>query len=276
MSTEEKKKTNWRKILIGEWNWKRPFKLLFFVYTVLLVIGLFFANIFLFPYPDSSYTDKISGLKVIKSADGTSIATRFWKAKGKEKALILYFHGNAVDIGMLDPMAAILGERGFSMLSMDYRGYGLSGGKPSEKTCYEDAETLYSEALNMGYGAHQIILWGRSLGGGTAVEFATRKQVKGLVLESTFCTAFRVMTHIPILPFDKFNNLAKMQNVEEPLFVFHGENDAIIAPWHTQKLIDAHQGESKRIVIQAAGHNNVWTRPMAGVLDAMETLLLGS
>jgi hypothetical protein len=157
---------------------------------------------------------------------------------------------------------------------MDYRGYGLSTGSPSEANSYDDAEAVLQYAKEqLGYKEDQIIVWGRSLGGGVATELATRHALKGLVLESTFCTAFRTATKLPILPFDQFNNLQKMPSIEEPLFIIHGEKDEIIASWHSQKLLDAHQGKKARFIISSAGHNDVWAKDLSDALAAMKAMM---
>ena len=273
MTCDGEKKIPWRRLLIGEWNWKRPFKLILFVYVVLLVIALFFPKYFLFPYQQSSYAANLSGLVLLKSEDDTTLATRYWKANAEEKGLIVYFHGNAEDLGMLGGVARQLTSQGFSVLSMDYRGYGLSGGSPSEENCYEDAEVLYRYALQLGYREEHIILWGRSLGSGVAVELAKRKKVRALVLESAFCTAFRTATHLPLLPFDQFDNLSKISAIDEPLFVIHGAKDTTIRPWHSEKLFAEHSGRKRRVLLPAVDHNNLWIGQVSAVIQEMEAFV---
>lgn len=264
-----KKKIAWKKIIIGKFDWKRPFKFFGFIYLSLFLTALFFSSYFLFPAPSPSYSKKLSNLEFISSSDETQLATRFWRAP-TEKALVIYFHGNAVDIGMLEPFAENLKTLGLSTLTMDYRSYGLSEGKPSEQACYLDAEALLKQAHDLGYSDDQIILWGRSLGGGVATEIALRHTTRGLVLESSFCTAFRTATTIPILPFDKFNNLAKIDQIETPTFFLHGSNDAVIAAWHTKKLQEAHQGKNQRFVVAGAGHNDLWTKDISDEIAALK------
>ncbi len=265
------KKIPWKKILIGELNWKRPFKLIGFVYLTLLVIALFFSSYFLFPSPPASYSKTLQGLDFIAAKDGTQLATRFWRSP-TEKALVVYFHGNAVDIGMLRPFAEHLNAQGLSVLTMDYRGYGLTEGTPSEQSCYEDAETLLQRANDLGYTTEDIIFWGRSLGGGIATEIAQRHPSKGLILESTFSSAFRTATHIPIFPFDKFHNLSKIKHIHSPCLFLHGNDDKVIPAWHTQKLQENHPGKNKRFLIKGAGHNDLWTKDLSHELIELDKL----
>ena len=193
---------NWRNILIGDITWKRALRSFLFIYGFLVIVGLFFSEKLIFPYNQSSYTEKMPGLTLIEASDGTQIATRYWKSS-HDKFLLLYFHGNAEDLGHLDFIAEKLIRRGFSILAIDYRGYGLSAGTVTEQSTYDDAKLLYDTAIKMGYNSGNIIIWGRSVGSGPAVQLALYKDAHALVLDSPFSSAFRVMTKIPVLPFDR-------------------------------------------------------------------------
>ena len=246
----------WRKIFIGELSWQRFFRSCALLYGIFFVGSCSFSEKLIFPYRGTSYDNTLPGLEMIPSEDGTQIATRYLRARD-EKYLLLHFHGNYEDMGRLDPLYDEFLAHQWSILAMDYRGYGLSEGAPKEKDCYRDAEALYQHALKLGYRPEQIILWGRSVGGGLAVELALHREAHALVLESTFASAFRVATKIPIFPFDRFNNLKKIDSVEEPLFVLHGDQDTIIPAWHTEKLFLKHQGPKERHLIEGAGHNDL-------------------
>lgn len=215
----------------------------------------------IFPYRGSSYSESIPGLNFIAAKDGTRLATRFWEVAdlSQKRPLVLYFHGNAEDLGHLDAVAQRLGQLGFPVLAMDYRGYGLSGGTVSEANCYADAQVLLNEATRLGYQSENLLLWGRSVGSGTAVQVATTGDFYGLVLDSPFVSAFRVATKIPILPFDKFPNLKRMPEITEPFFILHGAQDTLIPPWHSEKLYQAHPGPKKRLLVEGAGHNDLWS-----------------
>ena len=87
--------------------------------------------------------------------------------------------------------------------------------------------------------AKQIILYGRSVGGGPAIDLASRQKVGGLVVESSFVSAFWVLTRIPILPFDKFVNIDKIRKVRSPVLVIHGKADEVVHFWHGEQLFAA-------------------------------------
>jgi len=71
------------------------------------------------------------------------------------------------------------------------------------------------------------------------VDLASRRPLAGLIVESGFVTAFRVMTRLPLLPFDKFRNIDKIGQVRCPVLVMHGEADEIVPLWHGQRLFQA-------------------------------------
>jgi len=271
----ERKSVSWKRLVFGKWSWWRPLRLVMLAYAVLLVIAMFFSERFIFPYNKSSYGEGVRGLVMLRSEDGIQIATRYFKYadEEKEKYLILYFHGNYEDIGHTDEIADVMFTLKASVLAMDYRGYGLSGGKPTEKDTYADAELVYIKALELGYAPERIIIWGRSVGSGVATEMAKRKQVKALVIESGFCSAFRVATKVPIVPFDQFNNLKKIGEIDEMLFTIHGDKDRTIPMWHSQKLHDAHRGKKRRVIVTGATHDDIWLHDMHAVMGDLAVFL---
>ena len=102
----------------------------------------------------------------------------------------------------------------------------------------------------------RIILYGRSLGAWAAVDLAARAVVGGLVLESPFLTAFRVMTRIPLLPFDKFRNVDKIARVRCPVLIMHGEADEVVPVWHGRQLFERAPGPKTFVAIPGAHHND--------------------
>lgn len=264
-----KRKIPWRKILVGEFTWKRLVRSVIFIYGSLVAFAYFFSERIIFPYSDSSYSRGVDGLRILAATDGTQLAARYWAAPEAE-LLVLHFHGNAEDIGDFDEIAEELVARGYSVLTLDYRGYGMSEGTPTEANCYADGESIYAEAQKLGFSGDRIIFWGRSVGSGIATELAVRKKVRALVLESPFMSAFRASTGIAVFPFDKFKNISKIGKIDEPLFILHGDSDEEIAAWHSEKLFDKHQGPKERHVIKGAGHQDVWAHDLEAELDALD------
>jgi len=104
---------------------------------------------------------------------------------------------------------------------------------------------------------NKIIAFGRSVGGGPATDLAARRQVAGLVLESSFTSAFRVLTRIRILPFDRFNNLRKIKKVHCPVLIIQGTLDSVISPSHGKTLFAAANSPKQALWVEGANHNDV-------------------
>ena len=102
----------------------------------------------------------------------------------------------------------------------------------------------------------RIILHGQSLGGAVAADLAARRPVDGLILESTFVSAVRVVTVVP-MPFDPFNTLGKLKSISCPILVIHGRADRIIKFWHGEKLYDNANEPKQFLWVDNAGHNDL-------------------
>jgi len=229
------------------------------VYLGLLVIALFLADRAIFRPQDSSYKDDSSILK-LSTPGGESISAKYYPNR-EAKYTILFSHGNAEDIGHLEPFIEYLRDSGFSVMTYDYRGYGTSQGTPAEQKAYEDIDTAYrylTEELKV--SPDRVILHGRSLGGGVAVDLASRESVAGLIMESTFTSAFRVVTKWPMLPFDKFDSIEKIRRVKCPVLVIHGKRDRTISFHHGEELLAGAPGVKDSFWVDDAGHNDLFSR----------------
>jgi fermentation-respiration switch protein FrsA (DUF1100 family) len=170
---------------------------------------------------------------------------------------ILYSHGNAEDLGLIAPSLARLRELGFTVFAYDYRGYGTSRGRPSERGAYKDIDAAYDHLTRvLGVPSNRIIAYGRSVGSGPAVDLAARRPLAGLVVESAFVTAFRVLTRVPLLPVDKFRNIDKIGKVSCPVLVMHGAQDDIIPIDHGRRLFKAAREPKRALWVEEAGHND--------------------
>ena len=191
-------------------------------YLTLTIIGTCFTDSIIFQPPSPGYRDDASVLK-FSSADGARISAIYFPNSNATYTL-LFSHGNAEDIGYDTPFLEAIRNAGFAVFAYDYQGYGTSAGKPSEEHVYEDNEAAYNYLRNnLHVPSGRIIAWGRSLGGAAAVDLAARRPVAGLIMESAFTSAFRVLTRFALLPFDKFPNLAKISNVRCPVKVAHSK-----------------------------------------------------
>lgn len=242
-------------LLIGKFTLRRVLISIFEIYLCLLIYGFFFSdNLIFYPQPPS-YSDR-PGIIKLKVAGNTSISAAYLPAKDA-KFVVLYSHGNAEDVGDLLPLMEMFKERGFSAMTYDYEGYGTSNGKPSEKNVYRDIEAAYDYLIyDLKIDPNRIILLGRSIGSGAAVELALKHKVAGLIIESGCVSAFRIRTRIPLVPFDKFNNIVKIKKIHCPILVMHGKNDKIIPFWHGQALFNKANPPKMHLWVDGANHND--------------------
>ena len=106
------------------------------------------------------------------------------------------------------------------------------------------------------------MIFGRSLGGGPALEVAKRLPIAGLILESAFLSAYRVTTRWPIFLGDRFNNLGKIRGVTCPTLIIHGRDDRVIPFYHAERLFAASAATKKsELWIEFGGHNDLRSLP---------------
>ncbi len=252
----------WRRLGVGEFSVKRMVRsgllVVIVSYAYLCVYGYFFSDRQIFLPPPSSYQDSDEILK-IETSDGLLLSA-LYRPHPTATYTVLFSHGNASDMGENRPILDQIYAAGLSVFAYDYRGYGTSEGQPSERGTYRDIEAAYrylTETLDI--PANQIIAHGHSVGGGPAVDLASREPLAGLIVESSFVSAFRVLTRIPIVPFDKFDNLSKIQSVTAPILIIHGEADTVIPIWHSKSLWDAAPEPKRSFWVEGAGHNDlIW------------------
>jgi fermentation-respiration switch protein FrsA (DUF1100 family) len=224
------------------------------IYLLLNLFALLVSDILFVPQK-SSYVH-LPGEVRIATADGELINAVFMEHPQAEYT-ILFSHGNAEDLGNVVPFMAQFHEMGYSILMYDYRGYGSSEGRPSYGKSKKDADAAYRWLVEeKGIAPGRIIAHGRSLGGALAVWTAAHHPVGGLVVESSFVSAFRVKTHFPLLPWDKFNSIESIRHAACPVLVMHGCEDAIIPFWHGKELFAAAPESKRHLWIEGARHND--------------------
>jgi alpha-beta hydrolase superfamily lysophospholipase len=244
-----------KRIFIGQLSLKRLVKSIVFIYLSIVLIGCTVSDSMIFMPPRKSYS--LDPKMVMITTQGGEKICAYYFENSRAEFTLLYSHGNAEDIGRNRFVFERFVEKGFSVLAYDYRGYGLSEGKPSEKNAYEDASAAYAYLTEqVGVPANKIIPFGRSLGGSLAVGIAAEKPVGGLILQSAFTSAYRVVTHVPIFPFDKFKNLDKIDKINCPVLIMHGSKDRIIKPWHGKALYKAATEPKSYLMVEGIGHND--------------------
>lgn len=204
---------------------------------------------------------------VLKTSDGVRIQGWWYDRRpGDAAPAVLFLHGNAGDISHRTPIAQGLLEQGFSVLLLEYRGYGGSEGRAGEEGLSLDAEAgmdfLEERVGNPG----RIVIFGRSMGGAVAARLAATRPSGGLILESSF-TSLEAMagTLYPFLPGflfrrlrGRFDTLESVKDVRAPIFVIHGAQDEIV-PFRMGEALFAGAAEPKEwLTIDGAGHNDTF------------------
>lgn len=253
--------SGWKNSFVGKFNFRRLFRSTLIISVLLYFFVMIFAHTLadqiIFQPQSAFYRDDDSILK-LATESGEKISATYLKNPEAEFT-ILFSHGNAEDIGTAATFLSELQNAGFSVFAYDYRGYGTSEGKPSEQNSYQDIEAAYNYLTGeLKIPAEKIILLGRSLGGAVSIDLAARKPCGGLIAESTFVSAFRVMTKHKIFPFDKFDSLSKIENVKCPVLVIHGKKDTLIPFWHGEMLLERANEPKFSFWIEEANHNNVF------------------
>jgi fermentation-respiration switch protein FrsA (DUF1100 family) len=241
-------------------------------YIALALFAAFLADGVVFQPHPSSYRDTPEIVK-LTSRDGARISA-FYLKNAAAKYTILFSHGNAEDMADMRLIYDDLRNSGFSVFAYDYQGYGTSGGQPTEQHVYEDADAAYDYLTHqLNVPPSRIISMGRSLGAAVAIDLASRRPVAGLVAQSAFTTGFRVLTQVPLLPWDKFRSINKIGNVNCPVLIMHGRADEVIPFSHGEKLFAAAKPPKLFFWVQRGRHNDLALFP--GYFDQIKAFASG-
>jgi fermentation-respiration switch protein FrsA (DUF1100 family) len=196
------------------------------------------------------------------ASDGEKLHGRFFSCQ-QPQAVVLYCHGNAGSVDSWTRAAVELQERHqCAVFLFDYRGFGHSEGTPTEEGIYLDAQAARQWlARRMGIHPSDVVLMGRSLGGGVAVELA-QDGARGLVLQSTFSSLPDVAaSHVPwVFPHltmtQRFDSIEKIKHYRGPLLQCHGNADNLVPLESAQRLFSAAPGVKCFVTIPGANHND--------------------
>ncbi|MDB5806833.1 MAG: hypothetical protein JWN73_4155 [Betaproteobacteria bacterium] len=212
-----------------------------------------------------------TAIPVAKDGAAQWIHAWWMPASNPDAPTLLYLHGARWNLTGSTWRTQKWRDAGFSVLAIDYRGFGLSEGDvPSEKGAYEDAAAAWAWLKTRQPDASKRIIYGHSLGGAVAIELATHVQpgeAAGLITESTF-TSIADMTKtfkwgfLPVgfLITQRFDSESKIAKVKLPKIFVHGTADRLV-PYHmSEELYEAATGQKQLIKVEGAGHSNVvWT-----------------
>jgi hypothetical protein len=182
----------------------------------------------------------------------------------KPRGVVLFSHGNAGTMAGRLETIAVFRELRFSTLIYDYGGYGNSTGRSSEQRCYADIRAMWNYLVEeRGFAPGEIVLFGRSLGGGPTCDLAAQVAPGAIILESTFLSVVQAgkdrFPFAPVAAFVKhrFDNASKVPRFQAPVLVMHSRDDDIIAYRHGERLYEL-APEPKTFVELLGDHNFGW------------------
>lgn len=215
----------------------------------------------------------------------------FFIRRRNAKQTILFSHGNAEDLGMMFPwMKELAVKLSVNIMAYDYTGYGMSlpmGEKPSENMVYRNIEAAYDYLTKVRMiQPSDIILYGRSLGGGPSCYLAAKtamqgQSVGGLVLHSAFLSVYKVVTEVNGFDMqmvgDMFHNEKRARNIRCPTLIIHGKRDVVVPFWHAPRLLSAIPEEHrwKPLFVEDIGHNSIEVKKRDIYLHSMANFING-
>lgn len=222
-------------------------------------------DMILFPAPGLSLDD----LDAQAAAQGASplwlvaqdgVDLYAWHFDNGGDRLIIYFHGNASSPAAASGLSQQVASLGYGLLAPSYRGYSPSQGSPSEQGLIEDAREIWRYATqDLGVDPSNIVLHGRSLGGGVAVALASEVQPRAVILECTFASVREVaQSRYPIYPVrlllrHPFDSEARAPGVQAPVLLVHGDQDQVVPVEHGRRLAEAFP-DATYIEVPGEGH----------------------
>lgn len=198
----------------------------------------------------------------LPAADGTGLHGLHFMARQPARGAVLYFHGNRGSLSRWGAEHTVFTSRGYDVLMPDYRGYGKSGGRPSEWALYQDAAEWLSW-LKGRYPADSITIYGRSLGTGPASWLAAQDRCRSLILETPFDEMPHVFESQVFLPLPKgvfrhrFPNAEWLPTARCPVYIIAGSRDKLTPLYLARRLQPLLRAPSDFFLIEGGGHRNL-------------------
>ncbi len=191
----------------------------------------------------------------------------WWIPSPRRIGTLLYLHGNSLNIGSNINQAYRFRQLGFSVLLIDYRGYGKSKGNfPSESQVDRDAQTAWNYLVKQRrIPANQIFIYGHSLGGAIAVDLAVKHpEAAGLIVQNSFTSMHKMAEQSPYLRIfpvslllrHRFDSIGKVGSLQMPVLFVHGTADPMIPATMSKALYAAAPEPKKLLLVPGAKHNN--------------------
>jgi fermentation-respiration switch protein FrsA (DUF1100 family) len=216
----------------------------------------------------------------LTTADGIRLHAWYFPAlphSPRTRLSVIVCHGNGGNISHRLKLYDILLRTGVNVLAFDYRGYGLSQGRPGESGTYLDAQAAYAWLRKRGFSGKDILAYGESLGGGVASELALREPCGGLILQSTFTSVTDLAAELyPFLPVRllgsiRYDTRSRLPQLHVPVLVLHSRADSLIAFQHAERNFAA--ANEPKFLCEITGDHNDATEDAGPFAIALETFL---
>jgi len=195
------------------------------------------------------------------------------------RATVLFCHGNAGNISHRLDSIRLLHSLGLQVLIFDYRGYGKSEGRPSEKGTYRDVNAAWHYLREVrGLTEAGIIIFGRSLGAAVAADLASRTRPAAVILESAFTAVpdmaaeFYPWLPVRLLSRYRYDNLGKVARIARPLLLVHSRQDEII-PFAHGEVLFGRAREPKQFLELTGGHNDAFQSSRKAYTHGLKSFL---
>jgi fermentation-respiration switch protein FrsA (DUF1100 family) len=226
-----------------------------------------------FPEAGESVTPRDFGLAyeplTIETRDGERLQAWVLQS-GAPRARVVYFHGNGGNLSVWAPILVNVARHGYSVTAFDYRGYGLSTGRPSERGLYRDVDAIVEGVRDDRDRPVPLLYWGRSLGAAAAAYAATVRRPDGLILESGFPDARSlVRSSLPLALLSLFSTY----RFTSPVLVLHGDGDTIIPFELGRRLYEEIRGPKHFVTIRGGDHNDATPPDPAAYWEAIDRFI---
>lgn len=276
---------------VSTWRWfKRVAGIVLVFYVLVSIMGCALQDKMFFPgaatqgTPGAMVREKpTTELVRLQLPDGTPIVARFDMATGvaRERApTVLLLYGNGQCAQTSGGVVYLLQQLGCNVLTPDYAGYGMSGGKPSEQSLYDTANAAWAHLKQRpGIDHDRLYILGWSLGGAVAIDLASRENPRGLITISTFTTARAMASQLmPVVPMGmllrhKFASIDKIEHVKCPLLLIHGQRDSIVPSTMAEALAERARSPKQLLILPESDHNDIFDIDWNTISSAIGTFI---
>lgn len=255
--------------LLYFFSMKKLFKIILFCsLTMTVYLGtLYFAQNNLLFFPDKKYKSPadvaISGFSemTLKASDGVNI-TAWYHQGNKDKPAILFLHGNAGQVATFAPSLLPIADAGYAVLMMEYRGFGKTQGKISQKTVVQDAALAFDWLKDKGYS--KIVISGYSFGTAFSCALTEVRSADGLILTAPFSSLVKIVSEKPVplarwVLKDNYMSVDYLKKYKAPLLIVHGKEDKLIPYHHAQILFNNAASQEKQIkLLEDETHTSIF------------------